>query len=83
MKFPAATAALSVSYARDLNQYSSTKHFNLSVNIPPPRVIPAAGGTCYCIRNDKGDCIVSGNNCHDGSPECIDYRGMCNCACRD
>lgn len=37
MKFPAATAALSVSYARDLNQYSSTKHFNLSVNIPPPK----------------------------------------------
>ena len=45
-------------------------------------IVPS-NGVCYAIWSD-GRCIVSGNNCYEGSPEAIEstYMGQTICGCR-
>ncbi len=85
MKIPATTAVQCVNYIHNLNYYLGGYKSNQSVN-RSLMILPAAGkGTCYCIWSDKHEeCIVSGNNCHEGSPKCIELgSGGCNCVCDD
>lgn len=48
------------------------------------RLISAGSGVCYAILNEDGECVVSGNNCVEGSPEAIkfEYMGQTICGCR-
>ncbi len=63
---------------------NSTDAISARIRHTSAKLIPAGGrGVCHALWH-RGRCIVSGDNCVEGSPEAIEstYMGQTICGCR-